>query len=158
MSDLQIRIAAGRVLEKDGTEQEAIDYFRKLAEEIPDNALVEFEFGGAYDFAGFEAEAIPHYRRAMKLGLPDDELARAYLQLGSSLRNVGEFDEAVKLLTEGCTKFPDHRALKIFLAFAQHSTHQSQQALVSLLDTLLMDADKLDGYQRAIGYYTDELR
>src|SRR6187549_961575 len=127
MSDLQTRIAAGCALEKDGSEQEAIDYFQKLAEEIPDNALVEFEFGGAYDFAGQEAEAIPHYRRAMKLGLPDDELARAYVQLGSSLRNVGEFDEALQLLTEGVAKFPEHRALKVFLAFAQHSAHQPQQ-------------------------------
>jgi tetratricopeptide (TPR) repeat protein len=158
MSELETKIAAGLALEKEGSEQAAIDYFRTLADEVPNNALVEFELAGAYDFAGFEAEAIPHYRRAMKLGLPDDELARAYLQLGSSLRNVGEFDDAVQLLTEGCAKFPEHRALKVFLAFAQHSASKPQAALVTLLDALLTDADKLDGYSRAIGYYTDELR
>ncbi|MFN8372822.1 MAG: tetratricopeptide repeat protein [Anaerolineae bacterium] len=158
MTDLQSRIATGRALEKEGSEQQAIDYFHSLLAEYPDNALVEFEFGGAYDFAGYEAEAIPHYRRAMKLGLPDDELARAYVQLGSSLRNVGEFDEAVQLLTEGVAKFPDYRPLKVFLALAQHSAHQAQAALVTLLDVLLLDADRLDGYVRALHYYTDELR
>ncbi len=156
--NLYQKLAAGRALEKEGAEQEAIDYFHKLADEYPDNPLVEFEFGGAYDFAGQESEAIPHYRRAIELGLPDDELARAYVQLGSSLRNVGEYAEAVNLLTDACARFPQHRALRVFLALAQHSAHQPQAALVTLLDTLLMDTDKLDGYSRAIGYYTDELR
>jgi tetratricopeptide (TPR) repeat protein len=158
MSELETKITAGLALEKEGSEQAAIDYFKTLADEVPDNALVEFELGGAYDFAGFETEAIPHYRRAIELGLPDDLLPRVYIQLGSSLRNVGEFDEALQLLTEGCAKFPEHRALKVFLALAQHSARKPQQALVTLLDAMLTDADKLDGYQRAIGYYTDELR
>jgi tetratricopeptide (TPR) repeat protein len=158
MSDLETRIAAGRALEKEGSEQEAIDYFRKLVKEVPDNARVEFEFAGAYDFAGFEADAIPHYRRAIELGLSGEDLPRVYVQLGSSLRNVGEHAEAVKFLAEGVARFPEYRALKIFLALAQHSANQPKQALITLLDTLLVDADKLDGYQRAIAYYVDELR
>ena len=151
------RILRGRIL-LEISEGAGIEYFRNLLAQYPDNARVEFELAGACDFAGQEAEAIPHYRRAMKLGLPEDDLARAYLQLGSSLRNVGEFDEAVQLLTEGVTKFPDYRPLKVFLALAQHSAHQAQAALVTLLDVLLLDADKLDGYARALQYYTDELR
>lgn len=158
MNEIETRIAEGRALEKEGSEQAAIDYFRKLADEYPDNARVEFEFGGAFDFAGYESDAIPHYRRAIELGLSGEDLPRVYVQLGSSLRNVGEFDEAVQLLTEGMAKFPEHRALKVFLALAQHSAKQSQQAVVTLLDTLLMDESKLDGYQRALRYYTDELR
>lgn len=89
MNDLDAQIEAGRRLERDGKEQEAIEHFRALAERYPDNPRVRFEYAGAHDFAGQEAEAIPVYREAMCLGLSDDDLPRAYVQLGSSLRNVG---------------------------------------------------------------------
>ena len=106
MSDLDAQIETGRQLERDGQEQEAIEYFRALVERYPDNPRVRFEYAGAHDFAGQEAEAIPVYREAMRLGLSDDDLPRAYVQLGSSLRNVGQHQEAVDLLTEGLSRFP----------------------------------------------------
>jgi cyanophycin synthetase len=159
MPDVNSEIEVGLALEREGTEQEAIEYFRQLAERYPDDARVRFEYAGAHDFAGNEAEAIPIYREAQRLGLGAAELRRLYVQLGSSLRNVGQHDEAVQVLTEGCSRFPDYPPLRIFRAFALHSAGQSQAAVVELLEILLAHSDPhvLDGYTRAIRYYTDEL-
>ena len=159
MPDLDAQIEVGLALEREGKEQEAIEYFRRLAERYPDDPRVRFEYAGAHDFAGNEAEAIPIYREALRLGLEDAELRRLYVQLGSSLRNVRQHEEAVQVLTEGCSHFPDYLPLRIFRAFALYSAGQNQEALVELLETLLAHPDPhvLDRSARAIRYYTDEI-
>src|SRR5215203_741199 len=70
----------------------------------------------AHDTAGQETEAIPEYRAAIEAGLEDDELLGALLGLGSSLRNVGELEESARVLRQGVTRFPDHAALRVYLA------------------------------------------
>lgn len=68
------------------------------AERGADDARAEFERAGARDSAGRPDEAIPLYRRALQLGLDADHEPQAVIQLASSLRNVGEREEAVALL------------------------------------------------------------
>ena len=158
MNDLEAQIEAGLQLERAGKEREAIEYFRALVERYPDNPRVHFEYAGAYDFAGYEAEAIPIYREAMRLGLVGDDLARAYLQLGSSLRNVGQHQQAIEVLDEGLARFPDFTPLRIFHAFALYSAGQGKEAIIELLEMLLTQPALLGGYGRAIRYYTDEIK
>jgi tetratricopeptide (TPR) repeat protein len=158
MESIEAQIDAGLRLEREGQEQEAIEHFRVLVERYPDDARVRFEFAGAHDFAGYEAEAIPLYREAMGLGLTDDILRRAYVQLGSSLRNVGQYDEAIQVLSEGLARFPDFSPLRIFRAFALYSSGQCKQSVVELLEALLAHPNALGGYGRAIRYYTDDIK
>ncbi|WP_217184273.1 tetratricopeptide repeat protein [Streptomyces sp. AC495_CC817] len=68
------------------------------AERGPGDARAEFERAGARDSAGREAEAVELYRRALELGLDDEHRPQAVIQLASSLRNLGEYDEALALL------------------------------------------------------------
>lgn len=157
MDSIEAQIEAGLRLEREGKEQEAIEYFRALVERYPDNARIRFEYAGAHDFAGYEADAVPIYREAMELGLTDDILRRAYVQLGSSLRNVGQYDEAIQVLSEGLARFPDFSPLRIFRAFALYSSGQCKEAVVELLEALLAHPDALGGYGRAVRYYTDEI-
>ncbi len=158
MSDFEARVTAGLQLEREERDAEAIEHFRQLLADYPDEARAHFEYAGAFDSAGQEAEAVPHYRRAMALGLDDDHLARATLQLGSSLRNIGDYAGAVMLLTEGCQRFPDRASLRVFLAFAQESAGESQAAITNLLNLAIdhIHTPDMQRYQRALRYYTDE--
>jgi cyanophycin synthetase len=79
------------------------------------------------------------------------------VQLGSSLRNVGQYDEAIRVLSEGLDRFPDFLPLRIFRVFALYSSGQCKQSVVELLDTLLAHPDTLGGYGRAIRYYTNDI-
>lgn len=158
MADIEALIQAGLALENDGTETEAIAYFQELVAQYPDNARVQFETGGAYDFAGQEAEAIPHYRRAIELGLSDEDQLRVAVQLGSSLRNVGEYAEAVQILTDAVKRFPQHRALRAFLALALVSNGQGKTAVAELIDLLLTNPGEVEAYGRSLRYYADELK
>jgi tetratricopeptide (TPR) repeat protein len=113
----------------------------------------ELEQAFAYDREGFEAEAIPHYERAIAAGLDDEQLVKAMLGLGSSLRNVDRIDESVAVLEDAVGRFPDHQALPVFLAFSLWSGGRGNEAL-ALLARRLGDGS---GYERAIGEYADDI-
>ena len=159
--DLDARLAAGRALARDGQGAAAIGHFRGIVADHPDDPRAHFELAGAFDSQGYAEEAVGPYRRAMALGLAGDDVPRWYVQFGSTLRNVGETDEAVQVLTEGRARFPDDAAIQIFQALALHSAGRDRTALVALLDLVVSAADApldLRHYRRAIGAYTDDLR
>ena len=111
------------------------------------------------DSAGREEEALGHYRRAFEFGVPDHELAGASLGFGSTLRNVGSIDESVSVLSEAVERFPENRALRVFLAYALWSAGRQADAMRSLVDALYVGdpADELVRYRRAITGYADDL-
>jgi tetratricopeptide (TPR) repeat protein len=112
----------------------------------------------AHDTAGREAEAIPEYRAAIEAGLDDDALLGALLGLGSSLRNVGELEESERILRQAVTRFPDHAALRLFLALTRWSGGHQGDAFRELLEDLFRaDAPGMARYQRAIRGYAAEL-
>jgi hypothetical protein len=111
------------------------------------------------DSAGREEEALVHYRRAFEAGVPDGERAGALLGFGSTLRNVGSVDESIRVLSEGVERFPQHRALRVFLAFALWSAGREADAMRSLVDALYVGepAPELERYRRAITGYANDL-
>ena len=119
----------------------------------------EYEIGGGHDSAGRADEAIPHYERALALGLRDELVPQALLQLGSSLRNVGRNDEAIALFDDAVARFPEHAALHLFRAFALATAGRDREALVDVLDLARtrIDAPEIDRYRRSLENYTREL-
>ncbi|CAN7287817.1 tetratricopeptide repeat protein [Microbacterium maritypicum] len=68
------------------------------AERGAGDARAEFERAGARDSAGRPAEAIVLYRRALALGLDAEHRPQCVIQMASSLRNLGEYDEALAVI------------------------------------------------------------
>ncbi len=158
--DFDAEVARGWALNREGRADEALAVVQALVERFPDNPRAHFEYAGALDNQGREAEAVAPYRRAQELGLSGDDLPRLYVQLGSTLRNVGEAWEAAHFLEEGRERFPDHAAMQAFHALALVSAGRCQDAVVELLELIMADASaiELDGYERALRQYTDHLR
>ena len=147
-------------LNREGRAEDALAAARALVERYPDDPRAHFEYGGALDYQGREAEAVGPYRRAQELGLSGDDLPRLYVQLGSTLRNIGKAWDAIHLLEEGRERFPDYAPIRAFHALAQISADCGKEAVVELLELVLAhgDAIMLDGYERALREYTEELR
>lgn len=119
----------------------------------------EYERGGEHDSAGRELEAIPHYERALALGLPDELVPRALLQLGSSLRNAGRLDDALALFDGAVARFPDQASLRLFRAFALAEGGRDRDALVDVLHLARtrIDAPDIHRYARSLENYTRDL-
>lgn len=74
-------------------------------------ALAHFRFSVFHDNNGREAEAIPHYRAALQLGLPKMQQAQALAWLASSYWKVGRTRQALR-----CIEALRHRRLSAQLS------------------------------------------
>jgi tetratricopeptide (TPR) repeat protein len=126
------------------------------AERGDDDAIALFERGAARDSTGHSDLAVPLYRRALELGLEGERRRRAVIQMASSLRNLGEAEESVALLTAerdaGSDALDD--AVAVFLALALADVGREREALALALGAL---APHLPRYQRSAANYAREL-
>ncbi|MFC1419460.1 tetratricopeptide repeat protein [Streptacidiphilus cavernicola] len=133
----------------------------ELAARWPEDAGLAYLTACAHDSLGLEAEAAPHYERALaaRPGLSGEDRHGAFLGLGSTYRVLGRYPEAVATLRLGLDEFPGDAALRTFLAMALHNTGESAEAVRTLLRvTAATSADaRVRAYRRAIDHYADHL-
>ena len=129
-------------------------------------AMLDYDGDGDLDLylvqggvLGKEAEALPYYEKAVALGLSENELAGALIGLGSTLRSLGHYDRAIKVLRSALAQFPDNRELEVFLAMALHGAGQNTEAMKLLLTTIADTTEDpgLTTYQRAIRFHASKL-
>jgi len=114
-----------------------VQYFRDLVYKYPTTGRAKFELANALDYLGEETQAIPLYEEAISLGLSEEYQAYARLQLGSSLRNVGRFQEAESLLRDAERLYPHMPSISMFLALALHSSGRWNVSLKVALQAML---------------------
>ena len=123
-------------------------------------AAEELQRAFALDREGREREAVGHYRRALAgESLGTDERRGGLLGLGSTLRALGEYEEAVAVLSAARVEFPADRMFEPFLALALYNVGRHAEA-VELLVTCLAEttADEgIAGYRRALLFYAPRL-
>lgn len=147
-------------LRESGSREEARALLVPLSERFPDDAEVAYQTAWVHDTLGLEAEALPHYQRAIGLpGLSDDDRRGALLGLGSTYRVLGRYEEAVTALREASEEYPDDGALKTFLAMALYNTGHAHDALGIVLRLLAGTSRDPDvaAYRPAIEYYAKDL-
>ncbi|HEY5926212.1 MAG TPA: tetratricopeptide repeat protein [Kofleriaceae bacterium] len=113
----------------------------------------------AHDREGDEHGAIKFYDAAYRLGVPDEKRRRFLVGYGSTLRNVGRSEEAVAILGQAIADDPGYPAYVPFLALALADAGHPKAALATMLGAVLDVArpDALDGFERALGEYHQEL-
>ena len=139
--------------------EKVLQGLRQAVEENPDDPEAAFELACFFDGEGREREAIPHYERAMALGLAGDGLESATINLGSSYRALGEYDQAVAIWRDGLTRFPANRAIAVFLAMGLHNLGEHAAAAEILLRQLAETSNDpwIARYRRATLFYADKL-
>ncbi|MFF5791401.1 tetratricopeptide repeat protein [Paeniglutamicibacter sp. NPDC012692] len=140
--------------------QPTIDALLPILEEHPSNARVLYEVGGAYDTAGMEQTAGSFYEQALRAGLAGDPLRRCYLQYGSTLRNLGEFDRSAEVLERARQAFPDSPSLAAFQAITLHASGRFDEAVAALLDVVAerVDSPDMERYKPAIRGHAAHIR
>jgi len=120
------------------------------------NAIADFERACAYDSTGFEKNAEPLYRSALQLGLTGLRRRRARIQLASTLRNNGKFEESIQILREEKENYSDelNDAVNAFLALSLSSINKDKEALSLVLGSL---SAHLPRYNKSVYNYSKEL-
>jgi len=131
-----------------------------LAGELPTgSAVADFERACAWDSTGHSDKAAPLYREALARGLSREsgyKGRRAKIQLSSSLRNIGQAEEGVKLLTPELDAPSDELddAVRATLALCLSSLGRDREGLSLVLGAL---APHLPRYQRSMANYARAL-
>jgi Flp pilus assembly protein TadD len=120
------------------------------------DAQEAFDQACDYDSNGHPDLAVPLYRQALEGELPGENRRRAVIQLASSLRNLGEADQSVALLTPELDAPSDHLddAVRAFLALALVDVGREREAVSHALTAL---APHLPRYQRSLAAYAQDL-
>jgi tetratricopeptide (TPR) repeat protein len=156
-TDWEQRLAALWASLDDHGEEEFVAKMEELVAELPaDSAVAAYERAAAYDSTGRSDLAVPLYRQALELGLGRDRRRRAVIQMASSLRNLGQAEESVALLTAerdaGSDELDD--AVSAFLALALVDSGREREAVSIALSAL---APHLPRYQRSLTNYAKEV-
>ncbi|WP_257009888.1 tetratricopeptide repeat protein [Evansella halocellulosilytica] len=149
---------ARRLIEENKNE-EAKQLLLDLTKEYPNDKQVHFHCAEVHDGLGLEREAITHYEKALALGILGEERERAFIQLGSSLRCIGQYDEAMNILKAGLKEFPENRALHVFLAMTFYNVNDHKLAVETLLSELIETSSDqwINKYSRALTFYSENL-
>lgn len=157
------RVTAAWATFDDYPEERAADFravIDALAAELPDGSpLRPFERACAWDSTGHSDQAVPLYREALARGLSESsgyKGRRAKIQLSSSLRNIGQAEEGVKLLTPELDAPSDELddAVRACLALCLSSLGRDREGLSLVLGAL---APHLPRYQRSMANYARAL-
>jgi len=127
-----------------------------VAELPPDSAIGLFERGAAQDSTGHSDLAVPLYQAALRAGLTGLRRRRAVIQMASSLRNLGNAEDAVQLLSAELLATSDELdgAVRAFLALALVDLGREREAVAISLTAL---AHYLPRYNRSLARYAEEL-
>lgn len=151
------RIAALWAQLEDHDERDFVARVDELVAELPaDSAIGLFERGSALDSTGHSDRAVPLYRAALDAGLVGERRRRATIQMASSLRNVGEVNEAIELLSAEVGAETDNLddAVRAFLALALADAGREREAVGVALAAL---SSHLPRYSRSVARYAGAL-
>ena len=128
-----------------------------LVAELPaDSAVGLYERASAFDSTGHSDRAVPLYQQALERGLGDDRRRQAVIQLASSLRNLGQAQESVALLTAereaGSDELDD--AVDAFLSLALVDAGREREAVSVALTAL---SRHMTRYQRSLSHYASAI-
>ena len=146
-------------LREEGQLEQAKQLFLSLLGKDEKNPRLHAYCARCYDSLGEERQAVPHYERAIRLGLTGEELAESYLGLGSTYRALGRYTEAEQLFEEAIEQFPNHGALKVFQAMTHYNVGRHEEATGTLLELLASPKpdESIARYWRAIAFYARNL-
>nr|AIA11137.1 Tetratrico peptide repeat [uncultured bacterium] len=126
------------------------------AERPAGDAIAAFELASANDSTGHPEAAAPLYRQALAKGLTGLRRRRAAIQLASTLRNLGQAEESVTILTAERARVSDELddAVAATLALALVEVGRAREAVGVAVGAL---APHLKRYNRSMANYAKVL-
>ena len=134
-------IESGLRLKRGDNLRGAIEHFRQLQATYPDNARIRYELANCWLAFGVPEQALPHYRGLLALpkaqALPPRDMPRLHTQLGATLFQLDEIDDALDAIEAGLRLHPGYRPLRAWRLFALEAAGKPELAVLDALELML---------------------
>ncbi len=97
---------------------------------LPEAYYLEFYRGRNFSDMGFPEAALEHFARALRMRPEAEDLPYIYSYMGSCLKELGRFDEAVEILHHGLREDEERPDLHNTLGVCYFKTQQYDQAIL----------------------------
>jgi hypothetical protein len=141
----------------DRDEQQFVDAVNDLVAELPPaSAIGMFERACAFDSTGHSDLAVPLYKAALGAGVVGERRRRSVIQMASSMRNIGQTEDAIALLSAELDGEADALtgAVRATLALCLVDAGREREAVSVALTAL---SEYLPRYNRSIANYARRL-
>nr|WP_283163329.1 tetratricopeptide repeat protein [Sporolactobacillus mangiferae] len=154
------RIKEARTLIEQGSIGQGLRKFNTLMASFPQDSRVQLHYALALDQQGMEVEAIPHYQKALQLGMRTEDVRVALICLASSYRNVGRHDAALETIERAVEKYKNDAVVQCFYSLILLDNGQSARAVGMLGHLLLQEAapQKFTGFEQALHNKFDDFK
>lgn len=139
--------------------KESNSLLMELLNSDPNDPYLNYQVAWSFDILEKETDAVYFYEKAIANKLQGNDLAEAFIGLGSTYRAIGKYELAKKTLLKGIAEFPDNNTLKIFYSMVLYNKKQygeSMEILLKIIATTSNDQNVI-AYRKAIKYYSDKL-
>ena len=156
---MQNELEQAIILRKNGMKKESNEVLLQLVDKYPNNSSVLYQCAWSFDVIGEETKAVSYYEKAIKLGLPKEEMEGAFIGLGSTYRALGEYEKSKQVLMQGMELFPHNKAIQVFYAMSLYNLSYHANATGLLLDVLLetTNDNQILAYEKALKFYSKHL-
>ena len=146
-------------LRNSGKYEESRALLSDLRSDAQFGAQAHLHIAWSYDNEGKEQQAVPHYESALLGPLTENERFDTLFGLASTLRSLGQYEEAMDYFEQTLTQFPHAIEVQPFYAMCLYNVGRSKEAVAILLDLLLSTTDHaaIKDYQEAISLYATDL-
>ncbi len=137
--------------------EEKAGHFSRLEELLPASYFIEFYLGQNLYNLGRPAEALPHLRQALELEPDEEDIPYIYSFMGSCLKDMEQYDEAISILKTGAEHDDERPDLHNLLGFCYFKKGDHQAAVdhfsraVHLAPTSAIDYANLGVNYRKLG-------
>jgi ribosomal protein S12 methylthiotransferase accessory factor len=123
-----------------------IEQLEKMDKIIPDSYFIEFYLAKKKAYSNRFDEAIPHFRRALELNPEEEDIPYIYAFMGEALKDMGEYEEAIKVLRLGVEKDDDREDLHNLLGFCFYKLEDFDSAAKAFTCAIEVDPSNAIDY------------
>ncbi|MBW2483781.1 MAG: YcaO-like family protein, partial [Deltaproteobacteria bacterium] len=123
-----------------------IKQLEKMDKIIPDSYFIEFYLAKKKAYSNRFDEAIHHFRRALELNPEEDDIPYIYAFMGEALKDMGAYEEAIKVLRLGVEADDDREDLHNLLGFCFYKLEDYESAVNAFTCAIEVDPSNAIDY------------
>lgn len=147
------------LLRREGRYADSRSLLESLLDDRRTSSLAHLHIAWSFDNEGLEQQAVDHYKASLSGDLSKSDQYEALFGLASTLRSLGQYDEAMASFQRLLVEFPEEQSFLPFYAMCLYNQGEHKQC-VRLLLTLLADttaSEEIRDYERVIRLYAADL-